>query len=145
MHGIGFYTMNGKARKAQFENGQRSKWLDESTGLMGGKVLNYNVQLPSDNGLFAFVLAFDGSLCVLNRTTNQVLFKIAQYSRGNLIPPFYLKLEHNGSLVAYDATLVPYWTSVPVFGSPPYRLRMGDDGKATINDSSNPNPLLYLN
>jgi hypothetical protein len=74
MHGIGFFTMDGNTRKAHFENGLRTKWLDESTGLMSGRVLNCNVELPSDNGLYAFLLASDGSLTILNKTNNQVHF-----------------------------------------------------------------------
>lgn len=104
-HGEGVWTFaNGQTKRAEFSRGQRVRWLDEQIfGLQGGNLISQGQILPSPNGMFALTLCYNGVIQVIHTQTKQVLFQQAQFAR-QIMGPFYLKLDPNGTLLALDAT-----------------------------------------
>jgi len=54
-------------------------------------------------------------------------------------PPFFLRLETNGSVIAIDSNNAePYYESHPVTGIPPFCLTLDDDGDVKVYDLRGP-------
>ena len=65
----------------------------------------------------------------------QMIHSEINHNKPDLKPPFFLKLEDDGSLAAYDIQTRYFQTEKPINSVPPYRLIVSDEGYLHIKDS----------
>lgn len=86
------------------------------------------------------MLNSDGTFSVMNEKKEKIKNQELKAIKKKAIkPPFFLRLEINGSVIAIDSNNAePYYESRPVTGNPPFCLTLDDDGDVKVCDIRGP-------
>jgi len=58
--------------------------------------------LKSNSGMYCLIMGYDGKITVMNNMNRMIQFQIGNFLRP-VTPPYFLRLEPTGELVAVDA------------------------------------------